>query len=112
MLPIKPISVCGISAVLACLFAFGVGAQTLKDPTRPAVVFNPNGKGAVVNSGSRKLVLNSITWTGKQAFAVINNKIYHRGDSVQGVKISQIHREQVVLDDGRKLVLFTSVTGK
>ncbi len=112
MLLIRLVSTGALMGLLTCSVAFGVGAQTLKDPTRPAVIFDPDGKGPVVSSGNGRLVLNSITWTGKQAFAVINNKIYHRGDSVQGVKISQINKEQVMLEDGRKLVLFTSVTGK
>ncbi|MGI2260232.1 MSHA biogenesis protein MshK [Shewanella sp. GXUN23E] len=112
MLPTKAVSLLGVTLVLGTVMSTPAVSQTLRDPTRPAVVFGADGKAPAANAGDARLVLNSITWNGQQAFAVINNRIYHRGDSVQGVRISQIRRDQVILDDGRKLVLFTSVTEK
>lgn len=112
MLPINSKSSLILTTLAVTLVSTGVMAQTLKDPTRPAVVIDQSGKGPLVNAADGKLVLNSITWMGNRAFAVINNKIYYRGDSVQGNRISRISRDQVELEDGRKLVLFTTVTEK
>ncbi|MCF1427236.1 MAG: general secretion pathway protein GspB [Shewanella sp.] len=112
MLPIKAVLLLGMTLVLGTVLSGVAVSQTLRDPTRPAVVFKADKEALAKNTGDARLVLNSITWNGKQAFVVINNKIYHRGDSVQGVRISQIRRDQVILGDGRKLLLFSSVTEK
>ncbi|BDM63082.1 hypothetical protein NFHSH190041_05340 [Shewanella sp. NFH-SH190041] len=106
MLQIKPFV--SLVALLMCSNAL---AQPLKDPTRPAVVTGKQSRGPVIRTDTG-LVLNSIVKSPQQSYAVINSRIYHLGSSVRGVRIMKISEDHVLLADGRRLTLFTSVIGK
>lgn len=80
--------------------------EIIHDPTKPAHYAAPTARR---NYSGKKLVLNSIVVTSNRSYAVINNQIYHRGEKVQGIGISQITHDHVRLSNGRKLTLFKSV---
>lgn len=82
---------------------------SLQDPTRPASYATPR-KHRQYSGG--KLVLNSIVLTTQQSYAVINNRIYHKGEKVHGIRITHITKQQVFLANGRRLTLFKSVSQK
>ncbi|WP_394203821.1 MSHA biogenesis protein MshK [Shewanella waksmanii] len=85
-----------------------VQAQSLRDPTRPsASVYQQQSASSDVSDSG--LVLQSIVVSGKDASAVINNKIYLVGDRVQGVVIAKIQSESVTLADGRKLQMYQAI---
>lgn len=83
--------------------------QVLKDPTKPARYAKPAARR---NHGGGHLVLNSVMITKTLSYAVINNRIYHQGEKVRGIRISQITQDHVQLANGRKLTLFKSVNHK
>ncbi len=97
------------SGIIACAC---IGAQAtaavLRDPTLPSIGMNVGRQQVIeVETG---LVLKSIIRTTGQASAVINQRILKKGDSIQGVTISDIAADSVLLSDGRRLTLFKAIT--
>ncbi|QSX33247.1 MSHA biogenesis protein MshK [Shewanella avicenniae] len=85
-------------------------AASLRDPTMPPAGVRMGSAAEALPSAEVRLQLNSIVTGATGKHAVINNQIYHVGDSVNGVVISAIHDNQVSLADGRRLSLFPTVT--
>ncbi|WP_095504761.1 MSHA biogenesis protein MshK [Paraferrimonas sedimenticola] len=93
---------------LTCLLAGSVSATQLLDPTRPAVGLEPvKGELSVESTG---LVLNAVLINGGAKTAVINQQAYQVGQRVSGMRINYIDNNQVRLENGRVLTLFTTVT--
>lgn len=95
-----------LSVLLCIAMVSGVSAQTLRDPTLPSKGY----ASAASQSVQQGLTLNSIVSSGNTAHAVINNKILSVGDRIQGLRITQITPNYVVLSDGRKLTMFKAIT--
>ena len=81
----------------------------LKDPTKP--VNNAAPRSQKTRTGGN-LKLNSVVIQTTQSYAVINNRIYHRGQKVRGIRITKITEDHVLLANGRKLTLFKSLSQK
>lgn len=94
-----------LASVLLCNL---VDAASLRDPTLPGIGTNVSRQS--VEDIDAGIVLSSIIHSGKKASAVINNRILFQGDSIQGVTVSTISADRVVLSDGRELTLFKAVT--
>ena len=48
------------------------------------------------------LVLTGVHWANGKGIAVINNKIYYEGDSVDGKKLVKVEKNYIVLRNGQK----------
>lgn len=102
---IKPLSAL-LLAVPLTVIGFAQ-AQSLRDPTRPGV--GAISSSNVQQASVEKIKLNSVLISGSGATAILNNKIYTLGDSVQGVKIVRINEQGVWLADGRQFTLYQAV---
>ncbi|WP_095497888.1 hypothetical protein [Paraferrimonas haliotis] len=105
MLPIK--SLLKLTAIVILMLSFEAASATLKDPTKPAFGFGQSSQTSSVRSQS--LTLNAIVEVGAQRVAIINNKSYKQGQQVGSARINRINKNQVSLDNGRVLTLFTAV---
>ena len=92
--------------LLALLCSQELVAASLRDPTMPAQGVSLSTK----QPGEQSLVLNSLLKGPQGKRAVINNQIYRQGDRVQGVVLSLIDQDSVLLADGRRLYLFQAIT--
>ncbi len=52
--------------------------------------------------GSRETRLGGIIYDANDVCALINDELVHKGDSVDGKKVVEIHRDRVILNDGSK----------
>ena len=52
--------------------------------------------------GSQGLRLGGIIYDANEVCALINDELVHKGDSVDGKKVVEIHRDRVILNDGTK----------
>ena len=52
--------------------------------------------------GSQGARLGGIIYDANDVCALINDELVHRGDSVGGKKVVEIHRDRVILNDGTK----------
>ncbi len=52
--------------------------------------------------GSQGARLGGIIYDANDVCALINDELVHRGDSVDGKKVLEIHRDRVILNDGTK----------
>ena len=78
-------------------------------------VFSSSADNATLNSAPPpppppppfpELKLNGIMYSADEKVVIINNNIVHEGDSLEGVKILEIHQDGVVLEfDGRRKLL-------
>ncbi|TVL52205.1 hypothetical protein AYJ00_06065 [Shewanella algae] len=84
----------------------GLAAASLRDPTMPAQGVNLLAK----EQGGQGLILSSLLSGPQGRRAVINNQIYRQGDRIQGVVLSRIDQDSVLLADGRRLYLFQAIT--
>jgi MSHA biogenesis protein MshK len=84
----------------------GLAAASLRDPTMPALGVNLPAK----EQGGQGLILSSLLSGPQGKRAVINNQIYLQGDRIQGVVLSRIDQDSVLLADGRRLYLFQAIT--
>lgn len=96
-----------LTVLLWVFMVSSVNAKTLRDPTLPSKGF---ASSAVSQHAPQGLTLNSIVSSGNSAHAVINNQILSVGDSIQGLRITQITANYVALSDGRKLTMFKAIT--
>lgn len=92
--------------LLALLCSQGLAAASLRDPTMPAQGVNLPAK----EQGGQGLILSSLLSGPQGRLAVINNQIYRQGDRIQGVVLSRIDQDSVLLADGRRLYLFQAIT--
>ncbi|HDS1196650.1 MSHA biogenesis protein MshK [Shewanella algae] len=92
--------------LLALLCSQDLAAASLRDPTMPAQGVNLPAK----EQGGQGLVLSSLLSGPQGKRAVINNQIYRQGDRIQGVVLSRIDQDSVLLADGRRLYLFQAIT--
>lgn len=92
--------------LLAMLCSQGLAAASLRDPTMPAQGVNLLAK----EQGGQGLILSSLLSGPQGRRAVINNQIYRQGDRIQGVVLSRIDQDSVLLADGRRLYLFQAIT--
>ncbi len=53
-------------------------------------------------AGSQGARLGGIIYDANDVCALINDELVHRGDSVDGKKVLEIHRDRVILNDGTK----------
>ncbi|WP_245608474.1 MSHA biogenesis protein MshK [Shewanella waksmanii] len=98
-----------ITLSILVLLSVTTEAQSLRDPTRPSASFYQQQSEASSVGGSA-LVLQSTVVSGKNASAVINNKMYLVGERVQGVIIAKIQSDSVTFADGRKLHMYQAIT--
>ena len=76
-----------------------------RDPFKPLV----DSRGKILirkNKGISDLVLQGIMYSSKGSEAVINNKVFEEGDTVEGYKIKKIDAYKVVFErNGKEFVL-------
>lgn len=64
---------------------------------------DPFGLGKFMVKGEEGLVrlaLNGIVWDGENPYAIINDEIVKKGDTIDGNIVVEIREESVILDDG------------
>lgn len=97
--------------ILLCGWGMTCSAQTLVDPTRPPH-FKDGQAGPVEEQKSTSLRLNMVRTTGRKRMAMINGKMFNKGDEVGSAKIINITGNSVeLLQDGEAIIL-TMNTGK
>ncbi|QSX40469.1 MSHA biogenesis protein MshK [Shewanella cyperi] len=90
-----------ISVLLLGLLPLALTAA--QDPTRPAMYATA---GETHSQGGLK----SIVRNGKEAYAIVGNRIVAVGDQLNGLRITAIGADYLQLSDGSRLTLFKPVT--
>ena len=88
-----------------------VYAQTLRDPTRPAMV--ANSKGVAARAEQSGWILQSVLISPERRYAIINGEVVPLGGEVAGAELVAIAPERVTLrtpEGLRVLHLFPDVT--
>lgn len=93
-------------------------AQTLRDPMKsllpaesPKVAALPSAPNRVTEAPPQpppSLRVRGILWGGKDAQAIINDKVYRVGDTVAGVKILSIDRRGVTVEYRGEPMMYTT----
>jgi MSHA biogenesis protein MshK len=89
------------SLIILSLFAHG---EALVDPTAP-LNFQPKKQSRVYRAAVPKLQ-SLVVKSGKQQ-AIINNKLYQKGQSVNGYLVTHIDADKVLLEYQKKIYTLT-----
>lgn len=94
-------------------------SEVKRDPFEKVIIHKNKGETRVSNSddGSSKSLIDSFSiqgliWGGNFPQAIINNKVYKVGDTIQGATISNIDKSGIVFSlGGKKYILSSSSAG-
>ena len=93
--------------------------RTKRDPFEKVIIRKGKGEARIQNTddaASRSLidsfVIQGLIWGGNFPQAIINNKVYKVGDTIQGATISNIDKNGIIFTlSGKKYILSSSSAG-
>lgn len=93
-----------LGATLAVCMPLLAGAQSLRDPTRPAFFSGRTGEGGIASrSRNAEWVLQSVLLSPERRYAIINGEVLALGGSVGGAELVAIREGEVTLRTGGAL---------
>lgn len=94
----RPSHILVIGAMLALVANLSLGAELLRDPTRPYTARQPSAATAP------RFVVNAIIISPERRVAIVNGRRVNVGDSIGNATVVAIEKEEMILEvDGKRI---------